>query len=474
MTTAAPTETVLRGYRFVLDPTPTQAEMFESHAGGARFAYNHMLARVKANLSQREAERSYGIPDEELTPALGWSAKDLNDAFNAVKDADAPWNRENSSRIYLYATRDLAQALKNWSDGKKGARRHMGFPRFHSRRSRKSFTFTATDKTLLDTRHHVKLPKIGVVHTLESTRRLYRLIEQGRAKVKTATVSLHRGRWQVSILAEITRAVTPQRKQPRVVGIDLGVKDWIVAATPDGAEVLRVPFPAELKKLDERKRKLQRRYRNRQRGDKRTGQQASNRWRQAQKRINKVDYKMAAIREDMLHKATTGLARLFDVVVMEDLNVAGMKTRGGAHKRGLNRALQQSGMAMTRTMMSYKASELILVDRFYPSSKRCSSCGETKAKLTLGERVYRCGNCGLETDRDLNAAINLARQADVHMAESPSVSARGAERKPAKPSGAAAAGDEARSRRRQRQSVGVTGNGGTSPRTQLNEEHSAA
>jgi putative transposase len=436
-----------RAYVFVLDPTPQQEQQLHSHAGGARFAYNHMLALVKATLDQRAAEKTYGVPDDQLTPHLNWSHYALRKVWNARKDVAAPWWNENSKEAYSNALAGLSSGLKNWSDSRKGKRKGkpVEFPKFHGKGSKKSFSITTGVMRLEPSRHHVTLPKIGTMHVMESTRRLYRLVERGDARILRATVSEHRGRWQVSLLAELPKPA-PRADKSRVVGVDVGCKDWIVAATSDGTEVLRVPVPEQLAELDKTKRRLQRRNRNRQAPDKSTGQKASNRWRKAQRRINRCDWRMAAVREDTLHKVTTELAAKFDTVVIEDLNVAGMMTRGGAYKKGLNRSVARAGMSMSRTMIGYKANNTVMANRWFPSSKTCSSCGSVKAKLTLGERTYVCDHpaCGHVMDRDLNAAVNLAKYGELSItAGSPLVAGRGAKRKTASPSGDAAAGVEA-------------------------------
>lgn len=449
-----------RGYVFVLDPTPQQEQRLHSHAGGARFAYNHMLAVVKANMDQRDAERSYGITEDQLTPCTPWSHYSLRKIWNERKSTYAPWWEENSKEAYSNALSGLSSGLKNWSDSRKGTRRgnRLAFPKFHGKRSKKSFTVTTGTMRLDPSRRHVTLPRIGTIHVLESTRRLYRLIERGDARILRATVSEARGRWKVSLLAELPMAA-PRLDQRRVVGVDVGVKDWIVAATSDGREVARVPVPERLIKLDVAKRRLQRRNRRRQAPNKRAGQKGSNRWRRAQRRISRCDWRMASLREDVIHKTTTELAARFDTVVIEDLNVAGMMTRGGAHKRGLNRSIARAGMSLSRTMIGYKAQNVVTANRWFPSSKTCSSCGSVKAKLTLGERTYVCdhGACGHTADRDLNAAVNLAKYGELRItAGSPPVSGRGAKRKTTEPSGAAAAGDETSS---PDCGVGVAGNG---------------
>jgi putative transposase len=185
------------------------------------------------------------------------------------------------------------------------------------------------------------------------------------------------------------------------------VKDLLVVAAPDGAEVERVPAPRSLAIAQARLRGLQRRA-ARQQGPydpaTKRKRQPSNRWRATQARIGRAHARAANLRRDVLHKATTRLAQEHDVVVVETLNVAGMRRAGGA------------ALAEIRRMLAYKTawygSTLLQADRWYPSSKTCSGCGSRKPRLTLSERTYMCDHCGLMTDRDLNAAINLARLGD--------------------------------------------------------------
>src|SRR5882757_729958 len=120
----------LQGYRFALDPTPAQDRALRSHCGGARFAFNWGLRRVRANLGQREAEKSYGITGEDLTPALSWSAYSLRRDWNAAKAQVAPWWAENSKEAYSCGLANLAASLANWKDSRAGKRKgaRAGFP----------------------------------------------------------------------------------------------------------------------------------------------------------------------------------------------------------------------------------------------------------------------------------------------------------------------------------------------------------
>lgn len=146
-----------QAYRYALDPSPAQQREFRSHAGGARKAYNTMLGLVKAVTGQRAAERSYGIADADLTPALSWSLAGLRKEWNRRKDDVAPWWAENSKEAYGSGLDALARGLDAWSKSRKGERAGAvaGFPVFKSARSRRSVRFTTGTIRVETDRHHV-------------------------------------------------------------------------------------------------------------------------------------------------------------------------------------------------------------------------------------------------------------------------------------------------------------------------------
>ncbi|MED5812224.1 RNA-guided endonuclease TnpB family protein [Mycolicibacterium sp. 050232] len=271
-------------------------------------------------------------------------------------------------------------------------------------------------------RRHVTLPRLGAVRTHESTRKLARRVEAGTARILSATVRQDSaGRWHcaLAVIVEVkTRPAHARRSAHPVVGVDVGVKadSLLVIATPDGGEVARIGAPKSLTGAQSRLRALQRRA-ARQHGPydpaSRTKQRPSKRWRRTQARIGRTHAHAAAMRRDVLHKATTALAQSHDVVVVESLNAAGMRAKGGARKRGLNRALADAALAEIRRMLGYKTrwygSHLVEADRYFPSSKTCTACGRRKSNLTLADRIFECDGCGMRIDRDLGAAINLAR-----------------------------------------------------------------
>jgi putative transposase len=413
---------MLQAYRFALDTTPGQARALASHCGASRKAFNEGLAYVKACLDQREAERSYRVREDQLTE-VPWTLPALRRWWNQSKDELAPWWRENSKEAYSSGLDALARGMKAWSDSRSGKRRgrKAGFPRFKSRRRHRASCRFTTGALRVADRTHVVLPRIGAVKTHEPTAALLGKITAGAGRILAATVSFDGLRWYCAFTVDVKRErarpahAGPDRAHP-VIGVDLGVRDLLVAAAPDGAEVARVPAPRSLARAQARLRAVQRKAARQAGPDRRTRPWPSNRWKRTAARIGRIHARAANLRRDALHKATTALAQRHQVIVVEDLNVAGMARRkpgAGRGGRGLNRAIADAAPAQLRRQLGYKTtwygSQLIVADRWYPSSKTCSACGAVKAKLALAERAWTCDGCGAVHDRDLTAAINLAR-----------------------------------------------------------------
>jgi putative transposase len=439
----------VQAYRFALDPTPTQAAALVSHAGAARFAYNTMLAAVKANLDQRNAERSYGVAETDLTRCMEWSFPSLRKDWNRRKHAvavggdGAPWWQQNSKEVYANACWALASALSNWAASKNGARRGsaMAFPRFKTKTgSAKTFSFTTGGIRIEPDRCHITLPRIGAIHTLENTRKLARRLDAGTARILRATVRWQRGRWLVSLNCLVARELgRPAHVKPgaAVIGVDVGVKDLLVVADTGGHELERHRAPRELKVAHRKLQALQRKA-SRQIGPwdpvAKARRDPSCGWLTTQRDIRRAHARVAALRADRIHKLTTHLAQTHDLIGVETLAVKNMMTAGGARKRGLNRALGDAGLGEVLRQLDYKTgwygSRVVKADRWFPSSKTCSGCGVVKTKLCLAERNYQCDGCGLVIDRDLNAAVNLARYAHHETDPSTGVVTGGADRQP--------------------------------------------
>jgi putative transposase len=402
--------TVTQAYRFALDPTPAHRRALASHCGAARVAYNWGLALVKGRLEQRSAGEDVPVP---------WTLPDLRREWNRAKNEVAPWWAENSKEAYSSGLDALARALKTWSDSRNGRRkgRPMGFPRAKKKgRSRDACRFTTGPIRVLSDRKHVQLPRIGVLKSHESTRKLARRVDNGTVRILAATITRTADRWYVSFTVEVERATPTSNGKPGVVGVDTGIRH--LAVLSNGATI------ANPRALEQSLRKL--RQVNRQLARRTPGSRRRN---QSRRRCARVHARAVNLRRDALHKLSTTLATEHGTVVVEHLNLAGM-----VRNRRLARAIGDSGMGELRRLLAYKTtwygSRLVVADPFFPSSKTCSGCGWVKAKLTLAERTYRCEACGLVVDRDLNAARNLAKLAD-HVARSgrETPNARGADRK---------------------------------------------
>jgi IS605 OrfB family transposase len=396
---------VNQAYRFALDPNATQTQALLSHAGASRKAFNWALALVKAQMEQRAAEKTYGLTGDQLTPAVSWTLPSLRKAWNQAKNDVAPWWAENSKEAYAAGIRNLVAGLDAWRDSKSGKRQgpKVHFPKFKGKhREAKSCTFTTGVIRIEADRKHVTLPRIGAVKLHESARKLARRLDAGTARILSATVKLDGGRWYVSFACEVNRRVDPAAGPDAVVGVDVGVKHSAVLSTGDV-----VDNPRHLAGAAQRLPRLSRRVSRRIGPDRRLRRDASNRWLKANADRSRAHARVANLRRDGLHKLTSRLAAAYGTVVVEDLNVAGM-----VGNRKLAKAITDCGFGTIRAMLGYKTTwnggTLAVADRWFPSSKTCSSCGAVKAKLPLRVRTFQCDGCGLVLDRDLNAATNLA------------------------------------------------------------------
>jgi putative transposase len=402
--------TVTQAYRFALDPTPRQQRTLASHAGAARLAYNWGLYLVQERLEQRRAGEDVEVP---------WTLPALRREWNRAKHEVAPWWAENSKEAYSSGLDGLARALKNWADSRAGRRkgRPVRFPhRKRKGRCRDACRFTTGAIKVLPDRKHVRLPRIGILKAHESTRKLARRLEHGTARILAATITRTADRWFVSFTVEVQRTTPASHGHDTVVGVDVGVRHLATLST----ETI-IPNPRALERSLRKLRRLNRQLARRK--------PSSKRRRQTRRRLARVHARAANLRRDALHKLTTTLATQHATVVVEQLNLAGL-----VQNRHLARALADTGLAEMRRQLTYKTSwygsQLVVADRFYPSSKTCSACGWVKAKLTVAERTFSCDTCGLLLDRDLNAARNLAKLAE-HVAQSgwETQNARGADRK---------------------------------------------
>jgi putative transposase len=394
---------------------------------------------VKSSLSAQRMDPTIEVP---------WTGFDLINAFNAWKITEAAgrtfvvdstgaasvditglkWRREVSQQVFEEAAVDCGRALAAWSDSRSGKRkgRRLGFPRFKKKtgsvpsfrlRNRYAKSGRAAIRVGESGRaRSVTLPAIGVVAVHDDTRRLRRMLAKGRAKILFATLSYHAGRWWVSLNVEAAD-LHPARCHPirtdgdhtGWIGVDRGLSAFAVAATADGREVARIAAaPKALAGGMRRQRHLAKSLSRKQKG--------SANHRDAAARLGRHHRRVAAIRRHFLHQASNALVKTHDRIVLEDLHVAGMLAN---HR--LAQAISDAGWAEYARLVRYKqAWRHGLVEtapRWYPSSQLCSVCGDRNVELKLAERVFTCG-CGHSADRDLNAAVNLAKWAEAARSDS--------------------------------------------------------
>ena len=369
---------VVRGYKTELDLTNEQRTACLKHAGCARFAYNWGLAR------SQEVYRTTGKRP---------TAIDLHKDLNKLKQTDYPWMYECSKCAPQEALRDLDLAYKHFyrrvtlkKQGKwKGK---VGFPTFKKRsKGIGSFRLTGAIKV---SEGSVQLPRIGKVRVHE-----HGYIPTG-VKILSATVSEQAGRWFVSVQVE------EEREQPictatSALGVDLGVK--ALATLSDGTSFEN---PRPLKHALKRLKRLERQKSRRKKGSKNRKKTVA--------KLAKQHARVANIRKDASHKLTSYLCKNHALIAIEDLHVAGM-----VKNHCLAQAVSDSNFGEIRRQLEYKSNwhgvHLIVIDRFYPSSQLCSSCGWKNETLTLKDRMFVCQDCGAVTDRDYNAAQNIRRVA---------------------------------------------------------------
>jgi putative transposase len=311
----------------------------------------------------------------------------------------ASWFTANASSTYNYAQLHLAQAFASYVAGR------TRVPTFKSKGRRESFTLAGGSTRLIDS-HHVRLSRIGDIKTYESMRKLFRHLERGSARILSVTVIERRGKCTLAFSVEMRRVIPAPRPPERVIGIDVGLATLYTGATPDGAQVLSVANPRHYQRHQARLAHAQR-VASRRRGP-RKGVAPSNRWRRANQRVQNDHADIANARKNLIHETTTMLAKNYDRIVVEDLNVEGL-----LKNHSLAKHISDAAWGEFVRQLEYKApwygATVVKADRFFASSKTCSSCGAVRATLSLEIRTYHCEACGRTLGRDHNAAVNLAR-----------------------------------------------------------------
>ena len=372
---------MIKGFKVRLEPNNKQNTILFKCAGTSRFIYNWTLAKQEENYKNGAKFINDGILRKELTQ---------------LKKGELHWLNEVSNNVAKQSVKDACDAYKRFF---KGQAKH---PRFKSKKkSTPSFYNDVLKIKFNET--HVRLEKIGWIKLSE-----YNRIPFGDdIKYMNPRITHDGLNWYISVNIEVEN-IKPILSNASI-GIDLGIKDLAIVSNID-KPFKNINKTHKVKKIKKRMRKLQRQI-SRKYEMNRSGKKyiKTNNIIKLEYKYNKLQKHLNFIREDYIQKVTTKIVKTKPSrVVMEDLNVNGMMKN-----RHLSKAIQKQCLYRFITIMKYKCEkygiEFIQADRWYPSSKTCSCCGNIKAKLSLSEREYICDKCGLKIDRDKNASINLSR-----------------------------------------------------------------
>lgn len=373
---------MILGHSIALDATEAQKAHFRRACGVARFAYNFGLAEWK---------RMHAVGEKP-------SVAKIKAKWNAVRASEYPWSLEVTKCASGQAIRDLGTAFANFFRDlrkAKGARRAR-FPRFKSKRCDNGFALWNDQFEINGNR--IRIPKLGWVKMHEALR--------FAGKIMGATVRQHGTRWHVSIQVEVADPTLPAAPEP-IVGVDLGISVLMTLSRPLPDGRTKIANPSARRAWMKRQRKLARRISRQERMRRKANAKTSHRQWLRRDALRKLHWRVASIRKDAMHKATSLIAGRFSTIVLEDLNVSGMTKN---HR--LAGSVLDAAFAEARRQFEYKTAmrggRIMLSDRFFPSSKTCSACRHVLADLPLHKREWICPECGAVHDRDANAALNLA------------------------------------------------------------------
>ena len=363
-----------KAYKYRICPNPEQEILINKTFGCVRFVYNKMLANRKEVYEQFKDDKALK-QQKYLLPA------DFKKEFEWLKEVD--------SLALANAQLNLQAAYKNFFRDKS-----IGFPKFKSKHhDKKSYTTNNQSDTirLIDSKT-IRLPKLKDVRI-----RLHRQLPQD-AVIKSATISkTPTGEYYISVLVEYAADIEPViLTSETVLGLDYSSKSLFVDSQANNAD-----YPRFYRQTEAKLKKAQRKLSKRQKGSKNRDKQ--------RRKVAKLHEKVANQRKDFLHKLSRQIANAYSAIAIEDLNMRGM-----AQSLNLAKSTNDNGFGMLKTFLTYKLAEqgkqLIMIDKWFPSSKLCRFCNNENKELTLSDRVWTCSHCGAELDRDINAAINIKNE----------------------------------------------------------------
>ena len=369
---------ILRAVKIRLYPNKTQEQTLNKVLGCYRFVYNQMLARK---------QEAYNADKTNL------GLCELSRFFHGtlLKDEQYAWLKEQNTKVMKQAIRQMLSAYDGFFKLGKG------FPKFKSKHDNNSALFPceAISKSNTFETKHISLIKSLKNIKFRCSNLYFNRLQRYKDNIKSATLSKTKsGKFYLSVLLSMNEEEFKQFSHTdNKVGIDLGVKDFII--TSDGEVFENKHF---LKKSENKIKKLQRQLSKKVKG--------SNNRNKARIKLAKAFERLTNQRLDYIHNVVNSLLRTYDYIFMENMNVQGMLKN---HK--LSKAIQELGFYTFKNTLRNKAMMndkfVIEVDRWFASSKTCHKCGYVYKGLSLNEREWVCPVCGTKHDRDLNAAMNI-------------------------------------------------------------------
>lgn len=355
---------IVKAYKFRLYPTEEQKNKINQTIGSARFIYNKML--------------------EDKINYYNKNKKSLNNTPAQYKK-DYEFLKEIDSQALSQSHQDLNSAFRNFF------RKNSKFPKFKKKGVKDTYRSCVVNNNIRIEDGYLKLPKIGLVEIC-----MERQLPKG-AVIKNVTISKTKtNKYYASIQFEYEKKIE-QVEPANFLGLDYAMSDFYVDSEGVKGNYPKF-FRASQKKLAKEQRKLSKMVRG------------SNNYNKQKIKVAKVHEKIANQRKDFLHKTSRKIANFYDVVCVEGLNMKAM-----SQTMNFGKSVHDNGWGMFTHLLKYKLEEsgkqLIVADKFFPSTKQCSSCKNKKESILLSERVYSCHHCELSIDRDLNAALNLRQYA---------------------------------------------------------------